>query len=82
MSALQDENQIIMEDITHYMMLNSNMQTELDYYRSMYSNDTPQPNIVVPNPSQPEITYERPMLMRTDTLQKPTLTRSQTAHYE
>ena len=81
MSALQDENQRIMEDTTHYMMLNSNMQTELDYYRSMYSNDTPQPNIVVPNPPQPEFTYDKPMLMRTDTLQKPTLTRSQTAHY-
>jgi len=81
MSALQDENQRIMEDTTHYMMMNSNLQMELDYYRSMYSNDTPQPNIVVPNPPQPEFTHEKPILTRTDTLQKPTLTRSQTAHY-
>ena len=81
MSALQDENQRIMEDTMHYMMLNSNMQTELDYYRSMYSNDIPQPNIVVANPPYPEIPYEQPELMDINTLSKPTLTRSQTAHY-
>ena len=81
MSALQDENQRIMEDTTHYMMLNSNMQAELDYYRSMYSNDIPQPNIVVANPPHPEIPYEQPEWMNRNTLSKPTLTRSQTAHY-
>ena len=81
MSALQDENQRIMEDTTHYMMLNSNMQAELDYYRSMYSNDIPQPNIVVANPPHPEIPYEQPEWMNRNTLRKPTLTRSQTAHY-
>jgi hypothetical protein len=81
MSALQDENQRIMEDTTHYMMLNSNMQAELDYYRSMYSNDIPQPNIVVANPPHPEIPYEQPEWMNINTLSKPTLTRSQTAHY-
>jgi hypothetical protein len=63
------------------MMLNSNMQAELDYYRSMYSNDIPQPNIVVANPPHPEIPYEQPEWMKRNTLSKPTLTRSQTAHY-
>lgn len=81
MSALQDENQRIMEDTTHYMMLNSNMQTELDYYRSMYSNDIPQPNIVVANPPHPEIPHEQPEWMNINTLCKPTLTRSHTSQY-
>jgi len=67
MSALQDDNQRIIEDITHYMIINRNMQTELDYYRSMYSNDTPQPNGVVPNPPQPEFIYEKPALVREQT---------------
>ena len=67
MSALQDDNQRIIEDITHYMMINRNMQTELDYYRSMYSIDTPQPNVVVPNPPQPEFIYEKPALVREQT---------------
>tara|TARA_E500000331_G_scaffold242281_1_gene232643 strand:- start:7330 stop:8223 length:894 start_codon:yes stop_codon:yes gene_type:complete len=81
MSTVQDTNQQMQSQLEYQHNMLINMQTELDYYRSMYSNDTPQPNIVVPNPPQPEITYEQPVLMRTDTLQKPTLTRSQTAHY-
>lgn len=70
MSIIQDENQRIIDDNMQQQYIINNMQTELDYYRSMYSNDTPQTNIVVPNispPPIPEINISKPVLMRTDT---------------